>query len=302
VDISAYTARISLARLHPPQRLVTIANGVHGNVPGLFFPVIVTNFGNRKVGLRHGAHPGYVELLSTGVLQVPHAASTGTAPAPAFTTPTATEGVVWAVSGTRGDPGPGRSPGQETAARGGPALPGRPRDLGERGTLPAVAPPGSPPQVEDADLPDSDPALQARIRRMLYKHKANLQGQALGVMRATLQRIDIIAGSRPVRFAPRRAGHTAREAETAEVKRQLEADLIEPTSSVWGFPVVLVPNKNGTLHFCVEFRLLNVVTKKYCYPLPRMHECIDSLGEATIFSTLDCNAGYWQVFIAPEDL
>jgi len=32
-----------------------------------------------------------------------------------------------------------------------------------------------------------------------------------------------------------------------------------------------------------------------------MNECIDSLGEATIFSTLDCNAGYWQVAIAPED-
>jgi len=32
-----------------------------------------------------------------------------------------------------------------------------------------------------------------------------------------------------------------------------------------------------------------------------MDECIDSLGEATIFSTLDCNAGYWQVAIAPED-
>jgi len=32
-----------------------------------------------------------------------------------------------------------------------------------------------------------------------------------------------------------------------------------------------------------------------------MHEFIDSLGEATIFSTLYCNAGYWQVAIAPED-
>jgi len=32
-----------------------------------------------------------------------------------------------------------------------------------------------------------------------------------------------------------------------------------------------------------------------------MDECIDSLGEVTIFSTLDCNAGYWKIAIAPED-
>jgi len=46
---------------------------------------------------------------------------------------------------------------------------------------------------------------------------------------------------------------------------------------------------------------VNVVTKKDSYPLPRMDECVDSLGEVTIFSTLDCNAGYLQVAIAPED-
>jgi len=109
------------------------------------------------------------------------------------------------------------------------------------------------------------------------------------------------AGAQPVRFAPRVAGHTARETEAAEVKRQLEADVIEPTSSEWCFPVVLVPKMDGTLRFCVDHRLLNVVTKKDSYPLPRMDECIDSLVEATIFSTLDCNAGYWQVAIAPED-
>jgi len=155
--------------------------------------------------------------------------------------------------------------------------------------------------VEDVDLLDVDPTLHNRIRRMLDQHKAMWTGQALGVIKATQHRIDFNDDARPVRSAPRRAGHTAREAETAEVKRQLEANVIEPTSSKLGFPVVLVPKKDGTLLFCVDYRLLNVVTKKDSYPLPRMDECIDSLCEATIFSTLDCNACYWQVAIAPED-
>ena len=35
--------------------------------------------------------------------------------------------------------------------------------------------------------------------------------------------------------------------------------------------------------------------------MPRMDECIDSLGSATVFTTLDCNCGYWQLPVAKED-
>jgi len=51
----------------------------------------------------------------------------------------------------------------------------------------------------------------------------------------------------------------------------------------------------------VDYRLLNAVSKRDSYPLPRIDECIDSLGEAKVFSTLPCNAGYWQVLIADGD-
>jgi len=36
------------------------------------------------------------------------------------------------------------------------------------------------------------------------------------------------------------------------------------------------------------------------YPLPRMDDCIDFLGDAKVFSTLDCNSGYWQIPVANE--
>jgi len=104
-----------------------------------------------------------------------------------------------------------------------------------------------------------------------------------------------------VRVPPRRAGPKAREAEAAEIERKLAADVIEPTSSESGFPVALVPKKDGMLLFCVDYRLLNAVSKRDSYPLPRMDDCIDSLGEGKVFSTLDCNAGYWQVLIVDGD-
>jgi len=35
--------------------------------------------------------------------------------------------------------------------------------------------------------------------------------------------------------------------------------------------------------------------------LPRMDDCIDFLWDAKVFSTLDCNSGYWQIPVADED-
>jgi len=118
---------------------VTIASGVHEILPGLSFLVIATNWGTREVVLRQKAIVGHVELLTTGVVQVPHGAPHRTAPTPAFTTPTAAEGMVGAVSGTLCETGPGRSPCPEAPAGGTPATPARPRDPGERGALPAAA-------------------------------------------------------------------------------------------------------------------------------------------------------------------
>lgn len=37
------------------------------------------------------------------------------------------------------------------------------------------------------------------------------------------------------------------------------------------------------------------------YPLPRMNECFDSLGEEIIFSTLEENSGYRKIESDPRD-
>jgi hypothetical protein len=42
------------------------------------------------------------------------------------------------------------------------------------------------------------------------------------------------------------------------------------------------------------------MTMRGTYPLPRMDECIDSLGDADIFSALDGNCGYWQIPLAED--
>ena len=81
----------------------------------------------------------------------------------------------------------------------------------------------------------------------------------------------------------------------------LRAGVIEPATSMWASPVVLVPKPDGSMRFCIDYRRLNTVKVRDSNPLPRMDECIDSLGDARIFSTLDCNSGYWQIPVSPAD-
>ncbi|CEJ05211.1 hypothetical protein RMCBS344292_19157 [Rhizopus microsporus] len=80
-----------------------------------------------------------------------------------------------------------------------------------------------------------------------------------------------------------------------ELDQLLEKGLIRPSKGRWTSPVFFVQKKDKGLRLVVDFRKLNKNTKKMVYPLPHINELLDSLGGATIFSTLDAASGYWQV-------
>jgi len=70
---------------------------------------------------------------------------------------------------------------------------------------------------------------------------------------------------------------------------------VQPSCSLWASPIVLIWKKNGSLHFCIDYRGLNSVTKPDSYPLQRIDDILDELGNMKYFSTLDVASGYWQV-------
>jgi hypothetical protein len=68
-------------------------------------------------------------------------------------------------------------------------------------------------------------------------------------------------------------------------------EVIEESDSPWSSPAVLVRKKNGDLHFCVDYRELNV-RKKVCFPLPRTDDTLDTLAGAKRFSNVDLKSSY----------
>ena len=105
----------------------------------------------------------------------------------------------------------------------------------------------------------------------------------------------------PVKQPPRRLPIHQRQEEQRQVDRMLSGDVIEKSFSPWSSPIVLVKKKDGTMRCCIDYRLVNKLTVKDCFPLPRVDDCLDSLYGANWFSTLDLCSGYWQVEVAPED-
>ena len=79
------------------------------------------------------------------------------------------------------------------------------------------------------------------------------------------------------------------------IQEMLDGGVIRPSQSPWCNAVVLVRKKDGSLHFCIDFRCLNTKTKKDAYPLPRMQETMESMVGARHFFCMDLKSGFWQV-------
>jgi len=156
-----------------------------------------------------------------------------------------------------------------------------------RSLCPATAPdatdPVEEPHVHTSNVPEG---LRPQVLALLEKHRALWRGHLVSI-KATQHRVELKPGSKPVRLSPYRTGPGTRKLIKAQVDRMLKLEIIEPSQSEWASPVVLIPKTDGSPRFCIDYRQLNERTVRESYPLPRMDDCLGSLGDAQFFSTLD---------------
>ena len=81
-----------------------------------------------------------------------------------------------------------------------------------------------------------------------------------------------------------------------------EAGVIRPSSSPWVSTVVLVPKKDRTTHFCLDYGQINSVTIGDAYALPSIQEIFDCMDGSVVFSTLDLTSVYWQIPFTEESI
>ena len=50
--------------------------------------------------------------------------------------------------------------------------------------------------------------------------------------------------------------------------------------------------KDGSIRPCVDYQRLNATLRTNVYPMPRIDDLVDQLGQAQFLSTLDLTKGY----------
>ena len=105
----------------------------------------------------------------------------------------------------------------------------------------------------------------------------------------------------PLKSRAFRQSKAAEEIAEAEISKLLESGLLVKSHSPCASPLLIVKKKDGSNQVVIDYRRLNLLTKKDSYPLPRIDNTIDKLGGAQYFSAMDLVSGYWQIDLPEED-
>ena len=147
--------------------------------------------------------------------------------------------------------------------------------------------------LKDTELPDSD---KIKARTLIYEFRNVFAEPDAPLGRTDVTKHDIHTGDHPpIKQRARRAPQLQQDIIDIEIAKMLENNVIKPSQSPWGAPIVLVKKKDGTTRFCVDYRKLNDISTKDAYPLPNIEETFDSLNGASMFCSLDLASGFWQV-------
>ncbi|KAL4007870.1 hypothetical protein ACER0C_001722 [Sarotherodon galilaeus] len=156
--------------------------------------------------------------------------------------------------------------------------------------------------VDAIDLSALIESEQHEVRLLLQKYRSVFSTHEGDLGCTNLISHDIpLLDDVPVRQRYRRIPPSDYEAVRAHINQLLEAQVIRESSSPYTSPIVLVRKKDGSLHLCVDYRLLNSKTRKDAFPLPRIEESLDALAGARWFSTIDLASGYNQVPVSEQD-
>lgn len=85
-----------------------------------------------------------------------------------------------------------------------------------------------------------------------------------------------------------------------QVDEMLRTGVIEPSTSAYSSPPVLVSREGKKPRFCVDYRLLNEKTIDESSTLPRIQDSLKALAQAKYFTVLDLKSGYWQIPLKPS--
>ena len=141
---------------------------------------------------------------------------------------------------------------------------------------------------------EQDPQLRALHEKYAHLMPAELP-PGLPPQRAIEHKIELTGNAKPHAPPLRRYSPLEDEEIRRQVTKLLERGHARESTSPWGAMVLLAKKKDGSLRFCVDYRVLNNQTLKNRYALPLADQCFDQAQGACFFTRLDLHSGFWQI-------
>lgn len=104
----------------------------------------------------------------------------------------------------------------------------------------------------------------------------------------------------PTRQKPYKVPYHLKGEMNKQINELLDAGIIEPSTSAYAAPVLLVKKSDGSFRLCADLRKINLKTLPDNFPIPNMSEMIDLLSGAKYFSSLDLTSGFHQMSMHPS--
>jgi hypothetical protein len=86
------------------------------------------------------------------------------------------------------------------------------------------------------------------------------------------------------------------------IDKLVQAGVVEEAASPWSANLVVVSKGPGsTPRITVDYRMLNNITYKDKFPLPKTADCIRAMSDSVFLSTADLSSSFFQVPLDPRD-
>ena len=157
----------------------------------------------------------------------------------------------------------------------------------------------------DIDNPNISRSDKQSLLNFLTTNRSVFAKTKAELSQSSLVQHEIVTGdAKPIQQRFYRTSPMKRDEIDRQVEELLQLGLIRPSSSEWTSPVVLVKKADGSWRMCCDYRKLNAVTKPQSYPLPRLEDVWDAIGEhdTRFLSVIDMSNGFWQLAMHPNSI
>ncbi|KAH0816461.1 hypothetical protein GEV33_006330 [Tenebrio molitor] len=151
------------------------------------------------------------------------------------------------------------------------------------------------PNIRDLNVQSWDDLSahhQQALQRAISHYFKATEGVELGRTSLIEHRIELKDGAKPVQFRNYRVSPYVQWEMDKEWKEMFRLGVIRRSESEWNSPPFMIPKKDGTRRFVVNYQKLNAISKRPAYPILNMTDILEKLGNARFITTLDIWSAY----------